>query len=210
MFFTSGSTGRSKGVVLSHRASYLRSFPNLITDWDGRRRSACFPLFHMSGWSMALNAWQMRLPVHFAAPEATRAARDDGASTGHAASTACPRCGAGCSRHGPTATTSRSVRECDTGTSATPPELLRAIKDAFPGTATRIYYGSTEAGPASLLGDADLERKPGSVGSAGAGRGPAPRDDGEVCVRSAFLMDGYFEAARRDRRGAARRLVSHG
>ena len=61
IFFTSGSTGRSKGVVLSHRTSYLRSFPNLITDWTGG--TVCmFPLFHMSGWSMALNAWQMRLP----------------------------------------------------------------------------------------------------------------------------------------------------
>src|SRR3984893_17093336 len=69
IFFTSGSTGRSKGVVLSHRASYLRSFPNLITDWTGG--TVCmFPLFHMSGWSMTLNAWQMRLPVHFAAPDA--------------------------------------------------------------------------------------------------------------------------------------------
>ena len=85
-----------------------------------------------------------------------------------------------------------SVRECDTGTSATPPELLAAIKAAFPGTVTRVYYGSTEAGPATHLADADLERKPGSIGR------PTPTvdvclDDGEVCVRSEVLMDGYFE-----------------
>ena len=87
-----------------------------------------------------------------------------------------------------------SVRECDTGTSATPPELLVAIKEAFPGTVTRVYYGSTEAGPATFLADADLVRKPGSIGR------PAPTvdvclDDGEVCVRSDVLMDGYFDQA---------------
>ena len=52
--------------------------------------------------------------------------------------------------------------EADTGTSATPPELLRAIKDALPRTATRVFYGSTEAGPGVQLADADLFRKPGA------------------------------------------------
>src|SRR5207302_1034630 len=48
IFFTSGSTGRSKGVVLSHRVSFLRSFPNLLNDHTGG--TVCmFPLFHMSG-----------------------------------------------------------------------------------------------------------------------------------------------------------------
>jgi fatty-acyl-CoA synthase len=86
-----------------------------------------------------------------------------------------------------------SLREADTGTSATPPELLRAIKDALPHTVTRVFYGSTEAGPGLQLGDDDLFRKPGSVGV------PQPAVDvrldehGEVCVRSPFLMDGYFD-----------------
>ena len=48
-------------------------------------------------------------------------------------------------------------------------KFLAAIKDAFPGTVTRIYYGSTEVGLAAMLGDADLARKPGSVGPAAIG-----------------------------------------
>src|SRR4029450_4491436 len=65
-----------------------------------------------------------------------------------------------------------TVRECDTGTSATPPELLAAIKDAFPGTGTRIYYGSTEVGVATMGADVDLA---GEAGWAGAGWAGAAR-----------------------------------
>ncbi|HWS44398.1 MAG TPA: AMP-binding protein, partial [Acidimicrobiia bacterium] len=83
--------------------------------------------------------------------------------------------------------------EADTGTSATPPELLRAIKDALPHTVTRVFYGSTEAGPGVQLGDADLFRKPGSVGIPQPGVEVRLTGDGEVCMRSPFLMDGYFD-----------------
>jgi fatty-acyl-CoA synthase len=191
VFFTSGSTGRSKGVILSHRVSYLRSFPNLITDWEGG--TVCmFPLFHMSGWSMALNAWQMRLPIHLAPPEA--APLLETVERRSASRLYClPAVWTRVLDHDRSAYDLRSLRECDTGTSATPPELLVAIKAAFPDTVTRIYYGSTEAGPATLLADADLTRKPGSVGLPVSGVDVRLADDGEVCVRSEFLMDGYFE-----------------
>ena len=67
-----------------------------------------------------------------------------------------------------------SLRELDTGTSATPPELVRALKQRFPGTRTRIYYGSTEAGSVATLPDAEVLAKPGSVGRAVARRRAAP------------------------------------
>jgi acyl-CoA synthetase (AMP-forming)/AMP-acid ligase II len=192
IFFTSGSTGRSKGVVLSHRTSFLRSFPNLLTDHTGG--TVCmFPLFHMAGWSMTLNAWQQRCPVHLVAtPDAhsllSTAERRRASRLYHI-----PAVWNRVLAHDRSGYDLSAVRECDTGTSATPPELLTAIKDAFPGTVTRVYYGSTEAGPATLLGDADLARKPGSVGRAAVTVDVRLDDDGEVCVRSEFLMDGYFE-----------------
>jgi acyl-CoA synthetase (AMP-forming)/AMP-acid ligase II len=198
VFFTSGSTGRPKGVVLSHRASWLRSFQGNLTDHSGG--TVCmFPLFHMSGWSMTVNAWQTRGPVHFApTPDAPTllgiAERRRATRLYHI-----PAVWQRVLEHDCSSYDLSTVRECDTGTSATPPELLAAIKDAFPGTVTRIYYGSTEVGLAAMLADADIARKPGSVGPAAVGVSLALIDgdgsgrDGEVCVRSPFLMDGYFE-----------------
>ena len=86
-----------------------------------------------------------------------------------------------------------SLREADTGTSATPIELLRALKQRFPGTVTRIYYGSTEVGTAAVLPDADVLRKPGSVGLPPPGGELRLTPAGEICVRSHTLADGYFE-----------------
>ncbi|HZR13558.1 MAG TPA: AMP-binding protein [Acidimicrobiia bacterium] len=194
VFFTSGSTGRSKGVVISHRASALRSYPTPIDDRDAA--TVCmFPLFHMAGWSMALNAWQTRAPLHLV----TTADADALLSTVERRRATrlylIPAVwsrvlDADLSRHDLS-----TLTETDTGTSATPPELLAAIRDAFPQTVTRVYYGSTEAGPGTLLPHADVLRKPGSVGLPARGVDVRLADDGEVCIRSELLMDGYFDNA---------------
>lgn len=192
VFFTSGSTGRPKGVVLSHRVNRLRGYPPLAAEPDGG--TVCmFPLFHMAGWSLALGAWQARRPIHLvAAPDAptllgTAARRRatrlycipavwrrilDAGTAGHDLS---------------------ALREADTGTSATPPELIAAIRDALPQTVTRVFYGSTEAGPGTILGHADLLAKPGSVGVPQPGVSLRLGDGGEVCLRSELLMDGYLD-----------------
>ena len=85
-----------------------------------------------------------------------------------------------------------SLGEADTGTSATPPELIAAVRDALPHTVTRVFYGSTEAGPGTVLAHVDLARKPGSVGLPQPGV-DVRLEDGEVCITSELLMDGYFD-----------------
>jgi fatty-acyl-CoA synthase len=55
-----------------------------------------------------------------------------------------------------------------------------------------VFYGSTEAGPGLQLGGVDVFRKPGSVGVPQPGV-EVRLVDGEVCLRSPFLMDGYFD-----------------
>ena len=174
LFFTSGSTGRPKGVVLSHRASYLRGFQGVFRDVP--ERSVCmFPLFHMAAFTLAIAAWQTRgeiALVETASADALLAAVERRRAN---RLYAIPAVWARILETDPGKWDTASLREADTGTSAVPIELVRALKDRFPNSATRIYYGSTEAGSGTTLPDADVLRKPGSVGTAVARRRSAPR-----------------------------------
>jgi acyl-CoA synthetase (AMP-forming)/AMP-acid ligase II len=195
LFFTSGSTGKSKGVMLSHRTNYLRTHPG--SQLEPRGVMLCmYPLFHMGAWTIALQSWQCQTtivfssadapsliaeaakwkPTHFnAIPAVWRRVLDHVESTGDRSPLA-------------------SVRIADSGTSATPPELLSAIKAAVPDATVRVFYGATESGAVTLLRHEDMERKPGSCGvpqhSCEVKLDP---DTGEMLVRSAVIFDGYFD-----------------
>jgi fatty-acyl-CoA synthase len=192
LFFTSGSTGRPKGVLLSHRANYLRSFQGVFRD-EPEKTVCMFPLFHMAAFTLGLAAWQTRGEIAFVesatAEEILRVAEARRANRLYCIPLVWNRI--------LEADTSRfdlsSLKELDTGTSATPIELIRALKQRFPGTVTRIYYGSTEVGSATNLPDADVLDKPGSVGPASPGVDLRLSDEGEICVRSAYMMDAYFD-----------------
>jgi acyl-CoA synthetase (AMP-forming)/AMP-acid ligase II len=191
MFFTSGSTGSPKAVVISHRANYLRSFQGVFRDQP--EISVCmFPLFHMAGFTLALSAWQTRGEIALVAGASAEAILDTAARRRANRLYCIPAIWQRILDAGPSRFDLASLRELDTGTSAVPIELVRALKDAFPGSTTRIYYGSTECGSATALPDADVLRKPGSVGWPSPGVDLRISSSGEICVRSAYLMDGYF------------------
>jgi acyl-CoA synthetase (AMP-forming)/AMP-acid ligase II len=205
IFFTSGSTGAPKGVVLSHRANFLRSFPGDLP--GGRGATVCmFPLFHMASWSIGLGCWQSGEELALVDTPDAESLLAAVARRRARRIYLIPAVWHRVLSSDRDAYDLSSLEECDTGTSATPPELIASIRHAFPGTVTRVMYGSTEAGPATTLADHDLGRKPGAVGLPGAGvelrlgeaggpgdAGPGGRRVGEVCVRSDFLMRGYFD-----------------
>jgi fatty-acyl-CoA synthase len=190
MFFTSGTTGTPKAIELSHRTNMLRALSS-TTDFPNGPTVSMFPLFHMSGWTSATSPWLRGEEVVLAdgadaaglmeAIERRRAQRFY----------AIPAVWRRILELDLGEFDLRSLRQADTGTSATTLQMLDAIHDALPQTTTTVTYGSTEAGGVCKLSFEDLHRKAGSVGP------PGPYvlvrvDDGELWTKSPFLFTGYF------------------
>ena len=58
---------RSVGGSNTSRANFLRTHPGGL--FEPRGPMVCpFPLFHMAGWTIALQQWQARAPVVFVEP----------------------------------------------------------------------------------------------------------------------------------------------
>ena len=198
LFFTSGSTGPSKGVMLSHRVNYLRSHPG--SQEEPRGAMVCiYPLFHMGAWTISLQQWQARDLVAYVpkpdGPAVCAAIRQFDAQRLNAMPAIWQRILDTLDTERVTGGEGElpTIRFADSGTSATPPPLLDAIAKACPNAWIRIFYGSTEAGNvASLTGD-DVFRKPNSCGlPSQATEVRLDRDTGELCVRGPLLFGGYY------------------
>lgn len=191
LFFTSGSTGQSKGVVLSHRTNFLRSFQGSFID-EPLRKVCMFPLFHMGSFTLALIAWQTVGEVTFVRSP-TRSALLDAVVACKANHLYCiPAVWSRILAEKTDDWDLSSLRFIDTGTSATPPALIEALKQRFPHALVRVFYGSTEASMVAGLFDREVLRKPGSVGRPAVGVELRLGDGDEIQVRSNTLADGYF------------------
>lgn len=194
-YLTSGSTGAPKAVLVSHRASWLRSAPGggtFAAPLRGEGVVCTFPLFHYGGWHYVMEAWQNMTAVHLV----------ERADAEHVV--------AAVERRRPSAlycipavwervvdplfgrADLRSLEHADTGTSPVAGELVERIKRRLPGTTTTILYGSTEAGRMAALQDHDLERKAGSVGRPAFPCSLWTDGDGQVWVRTPAVMNGYL------------------
>ncbi len=194
LFFTSGSTGRSKGVVLSHRASVLRCHPG--SQLQHRGPGVCtFPLFHMAGFTTGLNQWHARAACVYVAsdPESiVGAIRSFGADRINCIPALWHRVFDHLDQQPDGSRQLPELRIADTGTSATPVDLLQRIAAIAPRATVRVFYGSTEAGNVCALAHEDIERKPGSCGVVSP-LATIRLDDGELCVSGPLLMDEYFD-----------------
>ena len=205
IFFTSGSTGRPKGVVLSHRTNWLRTFVGATTTPGRRRDRLHVPAVPHGGLDDRARrvAGAARRCTSCARPTPRRCC-DDRRAAPRGAALLHPR---GVGPH-PRARR-RRLRPLDARRKPTParrrrrPSCSRAIKDALPHTVTRVFYGSTEAGPGARA----RRRRP--VPQAGQRRRRATGRRGAARrarrgVRAQPVPHGrLLRRSRRDRRGAA-------
>jgi long-chain acyl-CoA synthetase len=95
-----------------------------------------------------------------------------------------------------------ALRVCVSGGAALPVEVLRGFEAAF-GCVILEGYGLSETSPVASFNHPDRVRKPGSIGTPirgvemrvvdDAGRDVAPGEVGEIAIRGANLMKGYWQ-----------------
>lgn len=208
--YTGGTTGRSKGAMLTHRnilANVMQSYEFFKHEMEfGKERClTVIPLFHVFGMSSCMNlciftgAESIMLP-RFDLEEVLTTIKTEqpttfpGVPTMYVALTNHPRAeeyGLG------------SIRTCNSGSAPMPVELLRDFETK---TGAKILegYGLSETSPATHCNPPFAERKPGSVGigmpsteykivDVGNGTEEVPVGElGEIIIKGPQVMKGYW------------------
>ncbi|NUT40090.1 MAG: AMP-binding protein [Thermoactinospora sp.] len=206
--YTSGTTGRPKGVVISHRSRSL-TFHAAALEWGlglGRRTIAVAPMYHGAGFAFGyapvftggsvamLRSWD---PERLLAMIERERAQSVFLVPTHAHTIRAL---------GEAALRKHDLSSLDTlyfNAAALPGPLKEWVMDAFPGVGVHELYGSTEAGIVTNCRPADARRKIGSVGQPwfmtdvrvvdDEGNPVGPGERGELFSRSPYLMNGYLD-----------------
>jgi malonyl-CoA/methylmalonyl-CoA synthetase len=205
LVYTSGTTGRSKGAVLSHN-NCLANTANLIAAWritSADRYLAVLPLFHVHGLVNGLLTWlasgcRMRLVERFEAAKATAWFRDFrptlffGVPTIYVRLLELPEESA--------RAIGRQLRLFVSGSAALPAQVLEEFRTLF-GHTILERYGMSET-LMNLSNPYGGERRPGSVGFPlpgisvrivnAEGVEVAGGETGELLVRGPNVFSGYW------------------
>jgi acyl-CoA synthetase (AMP-forming)/AMP-acid ligase II len=198
IIFTSGTTGRPKGVMMPHTAT-LRLYAewnDLAGTREGDRYLIVNPFFHIFGYKAGVIASMIRgmtvypLPVFDIGRVLSLVEREKitvlpGAPTIYHELLAARRRGG----HDMS-----SLRVAVTGAADIPVDLIRRIRQELPFQSIMTGYGLTEAGTitASRQGDS-LEDIATTAGLPCDGFEVRIADDGEVLARGFAVMKGYFD-----------------
>ncbi len=196
IIFTSGTTGRSKGVMMTHAQNlgWTADWCDTVGLREGDRYLIVNPFFHMFGYkagcitSMMRGATVLPVPVFDVAQVLELVEREKvtvlpGPPTLYH-SLLSARAGSDLS----------TLRVAVTGSADIPVELIRTISSELPFQSIFTGYGLTEAGTVTLSRPGDsFEDIATTVGAPCAGYEVRIADDGEVLVRGGSVMKGYLD-----------------
>jgi len=190
MFYTSGTTGKPKGCLVSHRVQRLRTGPG--SAWVTRPSVVMFPLFHMASWARILT-WclQGSAVVLIDKADAETILREIDRHRSEVFR-GIPAVWRRICEHDRKGYDLSCLRHAETGTSKVTPDLVADIREAFPQAEISVAYGATESWLVCTMGPQDMERKPGAVGLPSPSVMLREGEDGEILVRSPYLFSGYF------------------
>ena len=222
LLYTGGTTGRAKGVMLSHaNLNFAGKAVQGASHVPGVDRSLMtLPLSHSYGMLVTVSAMHsperpVTVLLRWFDPAAFLAlVQEHGLQT----SAVVPSMIHLLLAQPLEAFDLSTLRYLGCGAAPLAPKVAEEIERRIPSMTVRQGYGLTET--AALISTNPVgHEKPGSVGLPipGAvvrivdedGESLAAGEPGEICVRSPAVMQGYWGAAGRDRRGATRRVATH-
>ena len=217
LFYTSGSTGIPKGVMLSHRTLYLHCFAVAATYTysDSAVELHTIPLFHANGWgrpqSCPFIGFKQVMVRRFEPSFVLRLIQEE-RCTGMSLVPTMANALLNCPDLGKYDTS--SMREIVLGGAASSPELIQRLEQAFHCNAA-AGYGLTETSPVatgartkSTIAYRDEEDRLAHLASTGwplpgcevrvvdLQMRDVPRDGqtvGEIVIRGDLVMDGYYK-----------------